>query len=71
MARGRGIRRDPVCGKRITRNGAHILIEHGGERYYLCCPQCQAAFERTPERYVRTATSGARRLREAAGGVSG
>ena len=71
MARGQGIRRDPVCGKRITRNRAHIAIEHGGETYYLCCPHCQAEFERAPERYVRVATPGARKLREAAGGASG
>lgn len=33
MSRGGGVRRDPVCGKRITRNGAHIVIECAGERY--------------------------------------
>ncbi|HLA25371.1 MAG TPA: YHS domain-containing protein [bacterium] len=51
--RGQGIRRDPVCGRRMTRNGAHIVIEHGGETHYLCCPQCQSEFERDPDRYVR------------------
>jgi YHS domain-containing protein len=53
MSRGGGVRRDPVCGKRITRNGAHIAIECGEGTYYLCCPVCQAEFERDPERYVR------------------
>jgi YHS domain-containing protein len=37
----------------MTRNGAHIVIEHGGETHYLCCPQCQSEFERDPDRYVR------------------
>lgn len=55
MSRRGGVRRDPVCGKRITRNGAHIAIEYGGATYYLCCPMCQAAFEREPTRYVRAA----------------
>ena len=44
---------DPVCGKRINRNKAHIAVVHRGHIYYLCCPQCQAAFERDPETYVR------------------
>lgn len=60
MSRGGGIRRDPVCGKRITRNGAHIVLEHEGESYYLCCPLCQAEFERDPDRYVRTVRPGLR-----------
>lgn len=47
--------RDPVCGKRINRNKAHIVVEYKGEEYLLCCPMCQAAFEREPERYVRHA----------------
>jgi len=53
MSRGGGVRRDPVCGKRITRNGAHIAIEYGGDVHYLCCPVCQAEFERDPERFIR------------------
>ena len=65
MSRGGGVRRDPVCGKRITRNGAHIVIEYRNGLYYLCCPVCQAAFERHPERYAgndRGARPGASRL---------
>ncbi|MBX3646338.1 MAG: YHS domain-containing protein [Rhodocyclaceae bacterium] len=45
--------KDPVCGKHINRNKAHIVIEHKGEQYLLCCPLCQAEFERDPERYAR------------------
>lgn len=45
--------RDPVCGKRMNRNKAHIVIQYKGEDYLLCCPLCQAAFEREPERYAR------------------
>ena len=45
--------RDPVCGKRINRNKAHITIEYVGREYLLCCPVCQAEFERDPEKFVR------------------
>jgi YHS domain-containing protein len=43
---------DPVCGKRINRNKAHIELEHEGETYLLCCPKCQSEFEQHPEKYV-------------------
>lgn len=52
QARKRPIR-DPVCGKRINRNKAHIIIEYKDEDYLLCCPLCQAAFENDPEKYLR------------------
>ncbi len=45
--------RDPVCGKRINRNKAHIVLEHQGEEVLLCCPVCQAEFERDPRKYLR------------------
>ena len=44
---------DTVCGRRINRNKAHIVLEFKGEQYLLCCPTCQAEFEKNPERYVR------------------
>ena len=44
--------RDPVCGKRVNRNKAHIVIEYRGRDYLLCCRLCQAEFERDPEKYV-------------------
>lgn len=52
MSRGNGVRRDPVCGKRVTHNRAHIVLTYEGEAYFLCCPRCQAEFERNPERYL-------------------
>jgi YHS domain-containing protein len=45
--------KDPVCGKRMNRNKAHIIIEYNGVNYFLCCPQCQAQFERAPNRYAQ------------------
>ena len=47
------INRDPVCGKRINRNKAHIVVSYQGRDYLLCCPICQAEFERDPEKYAR------------------
>ena len=50
---GRDSNRDPVCGKRINRNKAHIVLEYKGKEYPLCCPVCQAEFERAPEKHLR------------------
>jgi YHS domain-containing protein len=44
---------DPVCGKRIKRQRAHIAIDYRGVTYYLCCPRCQADFEREPAQFAR------------------
>jgi YHS domain-containing protein len=44
---------DPVCGKRIKRERAHIAIDYQHVTYYLCCPRCQADFERAPEKFAR------------------
>ncbi len=44
--------KDPVCGKRINRNKAHITIEYEKEKYYLCCPLCQSEFEKDPRKYL-------------------
>ena len=46
-------RRDPVCGKRINRNKAHIVVDYKGKQYLLCCPVCQAEFEKDPDRFIR------------------
>ncbi len=44
---------DPICGKRIKRQRAHIAIDFEGTTYYLCCPRCQADFEREPKKFAR------------------
>ena len=49
----RVLNRDPVCGKRINRNKAHIVLEYKGQDYALCCPVCQAEFERDPKKFLR------------------
>ncbi len=53
--------KDPVCGKKINRNKAHITIEYKGERYYVCCPLCQKEFEKAPEKYIKNRVKRAKR----------
>ncbi len=55
------IHRDPVCGKRLNRNKAHIVIAHREIEYFLCCPKCQAEFERDPARWTRASNNGHRK----------
>lgn len=43
---------DPVCGQRVNRNRAHIMITYEGIDYPLCCPLCQSEFEKHPGKYI-------------------
>ena len=43
---------DPVCGQRVNRNKAHIVIRYEDCEYLLCCPKCQSEFEVAPEKYI-------------------
>ena len=45
--------RDPVCRRKMNRNKAYATIEYKGEKYLLCCPLCQAEFEKYPEKYIK------------------
>ncbi len=44
---------DPVCGKRMNPNKAHIVITYDGQDYYLCCPLCQKTFEENPSKFIK------------------
>jgi len=44
---------DPVCGKRMNPNKAHVIITYQDEKIYLCCPLCQKEFEQHPDKYVK------------------
>lgn len=46
------VKLDPVCGQRVNRNKAHIVIMYEGREYLLCCPKCQSEFEKAPETYL-------------------
>ncbi|MBK8871785.1 MAG: YHS domain-containing protein [Elusimicrobia bacterium] len=56
---------DPVCGKKIHRQKAQVVVKHGEGTYYLCCPVCQRLFEQDPEKYIRAVPKRARKLVEA------
>ena len=45
--------KDPVCGKRMNRGKAHVVIECEGYRFFLCCPRCQTEFEHNLQLYAR------------------
>lgn len=49
----KALNKDPVCGKRINRNKAHMVVEYKGQDYLLCCPVCQSEFEKDPDKYLR------------------
>ncbi|MBU2447069.1 MAG: YHS domain-containing protein [Bacteroidetes bacterium] len=44
--------RDPVCNRKMNKNKAYAKVKHNDRIYYLCCPLCQAQFEKDPERYI-------------------
>lgn len=49
---------DPVCGKRMNVNKAHIVITYQGDDFYLCCSLCQREFENNPKKYIRKKQKG-------------
>jgi YHS domain-containing protein len=45
---------DPVCGRKINKNKANVVIHYKGEQYYLCSPECQENFKNSPEKYTQS-----------------
>jgi YHS domain-containing protein len=43
----------PLSGKEVTSMGAPYVVEHGGKKYNLCCPMCEAAFMEDPDKYAK------------------
>ncbi len=43
--------RDPVCSALLEPRQAYGSIVYASETYYFCCPVCQGAFQKEPERY--------------------
>jgi|GEM_PF-448124 signal transduction histidine kinase/YHS domain-containing protein len=44
---------DPVCSARIQPQQAYASTVYEGTHYYFCCPICQGAFRKEPERYTK------------------
>jgi Cu+-exporting ATPase len=43
---------DPVCGMTVDPRKAAGSLEHAGQNYYFCSPQCLAKFRDQPERFL-------------------
>ncbi|MGB7340254.1 MAG: histidine kinase [Phototrophicaceae bacterium] len=43
---------DPVCSAHIQPQQAYASIRYEGASYYFCCPICQGAFQKEPDRYI-------------------
>jgi Cu+-exporting ATPase len=51
---GKTLATDPVCGMTVDPAAATNVLEHGGKKYYFCCPHCLQKFVATPEKYQET-----------------
>ena len=44
--------RDPVCGMQLEEEDSVDSSEYQGKTYYFCSPNCKAAFDQDPQKYV-------------------
>jgi YHS domain-containing protein len=42
---------DPVCGRKIKKSKAFVVIHHMGYQYYLCSPKCYKVFNESGDKY--------------------
>ena len=40
----------PMSGKPIEKS---VYSDHDGKRVYFCCPDCEEAFKKDPEKYIK------------------
>ncbi len=45
---------DPVCNMEVHPETAAAKAEYKGKTYYFCAPGCKVAFEKDPERYLKS-----------------
>ena len=43
----------PVLGTKIADVSKAPKATYKGKTYYFCCPNCKAAFEKNPEKYIK------------------
>jgi YHS domain-containing protein len=44
---------DPVCGAEVDEGSAGTAeVQFWGATFYFCSPECRAAFQREPQKYV-------------------
>jgi len=46
--------KDPVCGMNVDEKTAKIKVTYKGKTYYFCSASCKEAFNKSPQKYVRT-----------------
>lgn len=49
--------RDPVCSAIIQPQQAYASMTYAGEQHFFCCPVCQGAFQKEPQKYLLRAFS--------------
>lgn len=45
-------KRDPVCGKKVSRNSEYF-VEYNGKTYYFDSPACKNTFQEEPQKYTQ------------------
>ncbi len=50
--------KDPVCGMTVDLKNAAAKSEYKGKTYYFCAPGCKAAFDKDPEKYLKSEPQG-------------
>ncbi|HNR58949.1 MAG TPA: YHS domain-containing protein [Methanothrix sp.] len=45
---------DPVCKMTVDEKTAKFKTEYRGTTYYFCAPGCKRAFEKDPEKYLKS-----------------
>jgi len=48
--------KDPVCGMQVDEK-SEFHAQYGGQKYSFCSEECKREFERSPEKYARTAAA--------------
>lgn len=46
--------KDPVCEMDVDPKTAAGKSDYQGQTYYFCSPGCKKAFDKEPEKYVKT-----------------
>jgi len=50
----KGLAIDPVCKMTVDEKTAKFKTDYKGTAYYFCAPGCKKAFEKEPEKYLKT-----------------
>ena len=51
------IANDPVCGMAVDKKKAAATSEYKGTTYYFCAVRCKEAFDKDPDKYLKSKSS--------------